>query len=51
MSHHFLYLCNVVLEVLIPFELSLNGHYILRIANLPVMDSFEVLLELIQLGT
>ena len=51
MSHHFLYLCHVVLEVLIPFEFGLNGHYILRIANLSVMDSLEVLLELIQFGT
>ena len=51
MSHHFFYLCHVVLEVLIPFEFGLNGHYILRIANLSVMDSLEVLLELIQFGT
>ena len=50
MPHHFLYLSHVVLEVLIPFKLSLNGHYILRIANLPVMDSLEVLLELIKLS-
>ena len=50
MPHHFLYLCNVALEVLIPFKFGLHGHYVLRVTNLPVMDSFEILLELIQLG-
>ena len=51
MPHHFLYLCHVVLEVLITFEFGLNGHYVLCIANLPVMNSLEVLLELIKLGS
>ena len=51
MSHHFLYLCHVVLQVLIPFEFGLNGHNILRVANLSVMDSLEILLELIKFGT
>ena len=49
MLHVFLDFRNVYLEVLIPLKLVLNCDDIFSVANLPVMNSLEILLELIEL--
>ena len=50
MLHVFLDFSDVDLEVLVPLEFRLNRNNILRVPDLPVMDSLKVLLELIKLS-
>ena len=50
MLHVFLNFGHINLEILVPFEFSLDCNYVLRIANLTVMHRFEIFLELIKLS-
>lgn len=47
---HLLQLGDIDLQILVPLELVLHGHDILRVPDLPLVGLFEVLLELIKLG-
>ena len=50
MLDQFLDLGHVVLQVLVPLELCLHCDDVLRVPDLAVVHSLEVLLELVQLG-
>ena len=49
MFHVLLNFGDVNLEVLVALKLGLDRDYILRVPDLPVMDSLEVFLELVEL--
>ena len=51
MFHVFLDFSDINFQVFIPFKFRLHGNNIFCVANLPVVYSLEILLELVKLRT